>query len=170
MVVDLLERIHSEDPAFPDPEGLLASAREALDRTRRVAAQYDQALRYVDGSEWQQALKRFEEVQRLEPGYQETEELLSRVRRELAPPQMAKVPDLSGQEVSQASNALASKGLRLGNQREASSDTIPEGRIIRQSPEAGWEVQTKTSVSITISSGPSIVEVSDPRGKSRDAS
>jgi chorismate mutase len=168
MVVDNFERIHSEDPAFRDPEGLLASAREALDRMRKVAALYDQALRYVDGSEWQQALKRFEEVQRLEPGYQETEELLSRVRRELTPPPMAKVPDLSGQEVSQASSALTSKGLRLGNQREAPSDTVPEGQIIGQSPEAGREVQTDTSVSVTISSGPSTVAIPDLTGKSRD--
>ena len=168
MVVDNFERILSEDPAFPDPEGLLTSAREALDRMRKVAALYDQALRCMDGSEWQQALERFEEVQRLEPGYQETEALLSRVRRELAPPPTAQVPDLGGQEVPQASSALTSKGLRLGNKREAPSDTIPEGRIIGQSPEAGREVQTDTSVSITISSGPSTVETPDPAGKRRD--
>jgi hypothetical protein len=49
MVVEDFERIRSEDPAFPDPERLLASAREALDRGRKVAALYDQASRYVDG-------------------------------------------------------------------------------------------------------------------------
>jgi len=168
MVVDVFERINSEDPGFPDPEGLLASAREALDRMRKVAGLYDQALRYVDGSEWQRALECFEEVQRLEPGYRETEELLSRVRRELTPPPTANVPDLSGQEVSQANSALASKGLKLGAQREAPSDTVSEGQIIRQSPEAGREVQTDTSVSVTISSGPSTVEVPDLVGKSSD--
>jgi tetratricopeptide (TPR) repeat protein len=95
MVLDDFERIRSQDPAFPDPEGLLASAREALVRGRKVAALYDQASRYVDGSEWQRALECFEEIQRLEPGYRKTEELLSRVRRELAPPPTAKVPDIS---------------------------------------------------------------------------
>jgi hypothetical protein len=135
---------------------------------RKVASLYEQALRYVDGSEWQQALERLEEVQRLEPGYRETEELLSRVRRELAPPPKAVVPDLSGQAVSQAEYTLASEGLRLGNQNEVPSDTVPEGQMIEQSPEAGREVQTDTSVSITISSGPSTGEVPDLVGKGRD--
>jgi hypothetical protein len=166
-VVDVFERIHSEAPAFPDPEGLLESAREALDQMRKVAGLYDQALRYVDGSEWQQALESFEEVQRLEPGYRDTEELLSRVRRELAPPPTAKIPDLSGQEVSQANSALASKGLRLGAQREAPSDTVPEGQIIEQSLKADTEVEIGSSVSVTVSSGPSTVEVPDLVGQSR---
>jgi hypothetical protein len=166
-VIDVFERIHSEAPAFPDPEGLLASAREALDQMRKVAGLYDQALRYVDGSEWHQALECFEEVQRLEPGYRDTEELLSRVRRELAPPPTAKIPDLSGQEVSQANSALTSKGLRLGAKREAPSDTVPKGQIIGQSLEADTEVEIGSSVSVTVSSGPSTVAVPDLVGKSR---
>lgn len=161
MVIDIFDRIHAEDPTFPDPEGLLGSANEALDRMRKVASLYGQGLRYVDGNEWQQALECFEEVQRLEPGYRETEELLSRVHQELAPPLMAKVPDLRGQEVSQASSALTSKGLTLGAQREATSDTVIEGHIIGQSIEAGTEVQPGTSVSVTISSGPSTRGIPD---------
>jgi hypothetical protein len=168
VVVDLFERIYSEDPGFPDPEGLLVSAREALDRMRKVASLYDQGVRYVDGREWQQALECFDEVQRLEPGYRDIEELLSQVRLELTPPPTVEVPDLSGQEVSQASSALTSKGLTLGAQREVPSDTIPEGKIIRQSPEAGKEVQTGTSVSVTISLGSAIVEITDLADKSRN--
>jgi tetratricopeptide (TPR) repeat protein len=168
MVVDVFEEIHSDDPQFPDPEELLASAREALDRMRKVADLYEQALRYVDGSEWQQALECVEEVQRLEPNYRDTEELLARVRRELAPPPTVEVPDLRGQKISQASKALTSKGLKLGAQREAPSDTGSKGQIVEQSPEAGRDVQTGTSVKVTISSGPSTVEIPDVVGKSRD--
>jgi tetratricopeptide (TPR) repeat protein len=164
-VVDVFDRIHSEDANYSDPEGLLASAREALDQMRKVADLYDQALRYVDGSEWKQALECFEEVQRLEPGYRDTEELLSRVRRELEPPPTAKIPDLSGQEVAQANSALTSKGLRLGTERKASSDTVPEGQIIEQSLEADTEVEIGSSVSVTVSSGPSTVAVPDLVGK-----
>jgi Trp operon repressor len=167
-VIDVFERIHSEDPAFPDPEGLLASAREALDHMHKTAGLYDQALRYVDGSDWQQALECLEEVQRLEPGYRDTEDLLSRVRRELAPPSRAKVPDLSGQEVPQANSILTSEGLNLGAQREAPSDTVSKGQIIGHSPEAGREVEIGSSVSVTISLGPSTVSVPDLVGKSRD--
>jgi hypothetical protein len=75
---------------------------------------------------------------------------------------------LSGQAVSHAEYTLASEGLRLGNLHEAPSDTVPEGQMIEQSPEAGREVQTDTSVSITISSGPSTEEVPDLVGKGRD--
>jgi tetratricopeptide (TPR) repeat protein len=164
-VVDLFEQISAEDPDYADPEGLLASAREALDHMRKVADLYDQALRYVHGSEWQRALECLEEVQRLEPGYQDAEELLSRVRQELEPPPTAKIPDLSGQEVAQANSALTSKGLRLGTEREASSDTVPEGQIIEQSLEADTEVEIGSSVSVTVSSGPSTVAVPDLVGK-----
>ena len=168
MVVDVFARIHSEDPQFPDPEELLASAREALDRVRKVADLYDQALRYVDSSEWQQALESLEEVQRLEPGYQDIEALMSRGRQELAPPPAVEVPDISGREVSQASRALTSKGLKLGAQRKVPIDTVTRGQIVEQSPEAGREVQSGTSVNVTISSGPSTVEIPDLVGKSRD--
>ena len=166
-VVDLFEQISSEDPDYADQEGLLVSAREALDQMRKVADLYDQALRHVDGREWQQALMYLEEVQSLEPGYRDTEALQSRVRRELAPPPTAKLPDLSGQEVSQANSVLTSKGLRLGAQREAPSDTVPEGQIIEQSLEADTEVEIGSSVSVTVSSGPSTVAVPHLVGKSR---
>jgi hypothetical protein len=167
-VVDVFEQIHSGDPAFPDPEGLLVSAREALDRMRKVASLYEQALRYMDSNEWKQALEHLEEVQRLEPGYQDTEALLSRVRQELAPPPAVEVPYISGQEVSQASRALTSKGLKLGAQREVPSDTVTKGQTVEQSPDAGTVVEPGTSVNVTISSGPSTVEIPDLVGKSRD--
>jgi WD40 repeat protein/tetratricopeptide (TPR) repeat protein len=167
VVVDVFERIHSEDPAYPDPEGLLASAREALDRMHKVAGLYEQALRYVDSNEWQQARECFEEVQRLEPGYQDTEELLLRVRRELASSPTARVPDLSGRDLSQANSALTSNGLKLGVQREAPSDTVPAGQIIEQSPEAGREVEVASLVSVTVSSGSTTVAIPELAGKSR---
>jgi beta-lactam-binding protein with PASTA domain len=104
----------------------------------------------------------------LESSFRDTEELLLRVRRELAPPLRAKVPDLSGQEVPQANSILTSEGLNLGTQREAPSDTVSKGQIIGHSPEAGREVEIGSSVSVTISLGPSTVSVPDLVGKSRD--
>ena len=61
---------------------------------------------------------------------------------------------------------LAGKDLNLGPQHEARSDTVPEGRIIEQSPQPGVAVRPGSSVSVTISSGPSTVEVPDLTGKS----
>jgi uncharacterized membrane protein HdeD (DUF308 family) len=67
------------------------------------------------------------------------------------------IPDLSGQVVSQASSTLANRGLELGTQNTIPHDTIPKGKIIRQSPEAGDEAKVGSSVSITVSSGPQSV-------------
>jgi dipeptidyl aminopeptidase/acylaminoacyl peptidase len=83
-VVDVLEQIHSEDPAYPDPEGLLESARETLELKQKTAETYDQAVRHLEAEEWPQALRSFEEVQQLESGYRDTEKLLARVWGELA--------------------------------------------------------------------------------------
>jgi uncharacterized membrane protein HdeD (DUF308 family) len=166
-VVDLFEQLHAEDPAYPDPEGLLASAHEAQEvkeLRRRVAVLYDRGLRHMEARQWPQALRCFEEVQRLESGYQETEELLSRVRLELARPPKVKVPDLSGQEISQASSTLANKGLELSTQNVTPDDRMPEGKIIKQSPEVGTEVEEGSLVGITVSSGPQMVIVTSPSG------
>ena len=84
-VVDVFDRTRALDPTCPDPEGLLRSAREELaDLERRVAAEYDQGRRHMEAQDWPQALRCFEEVQQLEPGYRQTEELLARVQQELA--------------------------------------------------------------------------------------
>ncbi len=103
-VVDVFEQIHALDPEYPDPEQLLVSAREALvalEVAQRVAAIYDQGLRYMDAAEWEQALQCFEEIQRLEPGYRQTETLLSRVRYELADRAEQERPDfLPGEQES----------------------------------------------------------------------
>jgi tetratricopeptide (TPR) repeat protein len=170
-VIDVFEQIRADDPVYPDSERLLASARdsmEAQERARRTAAIYAEGQRHMNAKEWQQALECFEEVQRLEPGFRETEGLLSRVHRELAPPPTIVVPDLSGQTASRARNTLVSEGLRLRVQKERPSDTVPEGQIIGQSPGASREVQSGTSVSVTLSSGPSTSKVPDLRGKLHD--
>jgi hypothetical protein len=75
-------------------------------------------------------------------------------RQEPAPSPTVAVPDLGGQEVSQASITLANEGLELGYQNQVPNHMIPAGKIIKQSPEAGKEVDAGSSVSIWVSSGP----------------
>jgi beta-lactam-binding protein with PASTA domain/outer membrane protein assembly factor BamD (BamD/ComL family) len=167
-VIDLFEQIRSEDPTYPDPEELLTSTREVLDAQeseRRVAALYAEGQRYMDAGKWQRALKCFEEVQRLEASYRDTEELLSQVQQELAPPPTVEVPDLRGQVNSQARGMLFEIGLSLGAQNDVSSNTVPEGQIIEQSPQAGTEVEADSSVDVTVSSGRS-VKIPELAGKS----
>jgi multiple sugar transport system substrate-binding protein len=166
----------NRDEAWLDvAEGLRRSVEElSLERQERAAAEermqrlmalYDQGQRHIDAEEWQQALVSLEEVQRLEPGYRETEELLSRVRQELTSLPTVEVPDLGGRRITQAGSALSQKDLRLGAQNERPSNTIPEGQIIDQSPEAGTEAETGSSVDVTVSSGPSTVADPDLAGK-----
>jgi len=125
----------------------------AEERMQRITALYDRGQRHIDAEEWQQALECLEEVQRVEPGYRATEELLSQVRQELALPSTVTVPNLGGQKVPQARGTLANSNLKLGGQHVAPSDTISEGQIIEQNPEAGTEVEADSSVSVTISLG-----------------
>jgi beta-lactam-binding protein with PASTA domain len=166
-VVDLFDQIHTLDSAYPDPEGLLASAREGLALMRRVVAIYDRGMQHKEAEEWPQALECLEEVQQLKPGYRETERLLLRVRHELAKSSpVIEVPDLSSQNVSQASTLLSKRGLKLGAQNKASSEMTPEGEIVKQSPEAGIEVEVGHPVDITVSSGSSQVKVPDLTGQS----
>jgi hypothetical protein len=124
----------------------------------------------MDAGEWEQALGCFKKVRRLEPGYRQTEELLSRARQELTPPPRVEVPNLSGQTVPQAISSLTAKArsgkrLELGSQHEILSDTIPEGQIIEQSPLAGTKVEAGSPVDVTTSKGPSPVQVPDLTGR-----
>lgn len=82
-VFDVFEQIHSEEPAYPDPEELLESAREGLKLKQTVAETYDRGLQHVGAEKWPQALECFEEVQQLEPGYRNIGKLLAQVEAEL---------------------------------------------------------------------------------------
>ncbi len=168
-VSELFERIHAEDPNYPDPEGLLSSSRDALELERRVATLYDRGQRHIRAEELKQALECFEDVQQLEPGFRDSEEILSRLRRALAPPPRVEVPDLAGRSISQARSILANEGLELSVYEEVPSDTIPEGEVIEQSPEPETEVLAGSSVSVTVSSGqPEVTETAPPGDQTRE--
>ncbi|MGH3085839.1 MAG: protein kinase domain-containing protein [Rubrobacteraceae bacterium] len=66
---------------------------------------------------------------------------------------LPEVPDLTGQNVGWAGNALASVGLALGGQREISDTTAPRGVITGQHPPAGARLSPGSFVSVTVSSG-----------------
>jgi hypothetical protein len=85
-VIDVFDDIHALDPAYPDPEGLLVSAREAIANVglaRRAADLYERGLRHMDAGEWSRALQCFEDLNRLEPGNQRIEALLAQARQRL---------------------------------------------------------------------------------------
>jgi serine/threonine-protein kinase len=83
-------------------------------------------------------------------------------------PDTVPVPELAGITVEQASAILADAGLRLGDQTETASDTVPEGQIVSQQPVADTEVRPDSEVGVTISTGPELSTVPDVVGLSAD--
>jgi len=66
---------------------------------------------------------------------------------------VAKVPNLKKKTVTEAEELLSEAKLKLGNVTQEYHDSIPEGKVINQSLEAGLEVKEGTEVNITISKG-----------------
>ena len=66
---------------------------------------------------------------------------------------VAKVPNLKKKTVTEAEELLSEAKLKLGNVTQEYHDSIPEGKVINQSVEAGLEVKEGTEVNITISKG-----------------
>ena len=81
----------------------------------------------------------------------------------------AEVPNLVGKTASEAKAALTAKGLTDGGSTEEYSNTVEEGKIIRQDVKAGKKVDSGTSVSYVVSKGKkpaATVAVPDLRGYS----
>ena len=64
------------------------------------------------------------------------------------------VPNLIGKERSALEQELAAVGLRLGDAREARRDDVPAGKVADQTPSAGQQVARDTTVTVTVSTGP----------------
>jgi tetratricopeptide (TPR) repeat protein len=104
-VVELFEQISAEEPDYADPEGLLASARDALEdqeRTQKIASLYDRGQRHMQAEEWSQAIGYFEEIQKLEPNYREIGTLLAQARRreDADHAQKAEASESSGEQMA----------------------------------------------------------------------
>ena len=121
-VIDLFKQIHAEDPAYPDSERLLESSSDALELKQRVATLYDRGQRHMRVQEWPQALECFEEVQRLEPNYRETETLLAQARQQEAADHAEKM------EASERQRQQAGRSTYQPErvQPERSADTQPQ--------------------------------------------
>ena len=53
-----------------------------------------------------------------------------------------------------AETAISQAGLTTGTVTQQYSDTVPEGDVISQSPEAGTEVECGSTVDLVVSQGP----------------
>jgi serine/threonine-protein kinase len=63
-------------------------------------------------------------------------------------------PAVVGLSLDEARRRLEGAGLKLGSQKEASSDEVAEGAVIQQIPAAGTEVKRGSDVNVTLSTGP----------------
>jgi tRNA A-37 threonylcarbamoyl transferase component Bud32 len=71
-------------------------------------------------------------------------------------PQVARVPDLVGLTYAEAEGELKQAGLLLGGVREVTSETVPEGVILSQDPQAGSTLEPGTYIYLTTSVGPAV--------------
>ncbi len=69
------------------------------------------------------------------------------------------VPELVGQTQPQAEQVIADAGFVLGKVIPANDPTVEEGTVIDQSPVAGASAPKGSTVDITVSQGPAVVEV-----------
>ncbi|MGD2176779.1 MAG: MFS transporter, partial [Anaerolineae bacterium] len=80
-VVNTFAQIHAIEPDYPDPEGLLSAAKREdaeLKRQAELNDLYSRAVREMDAGRWQEARQLLAQVQEMEPGFREAEQLLVR--------------------------------------------------------------------------------------------
>jgi beta-lactam-binding protein with PASTA domain/predicted Ser/Thr protein kinase len=83
-------------------------------------------------------------------------------------PAQVAVPSVVGKEVPEARAILTAKGFKLGTQTSESSNTVPSGQIISQSPAANQPATKDTAVNVVVSGGPTSYPVPAVIGKSEE--
>jgi eukaryotic-like serine/threonine-protein kinase len=80
------------------------------------------------------------------------------------PGDMFEVPDLSGVDVETARERLAGANLELGDVDSIAHPTVPDARVVGQSPLPGQSALPGSAVSVTVSLGPQTRSVPDVLG------
>ena len=75
------------------------------------------------------------------------------------------IPNVSGQTVAEAKEALKKANFEVGEEKTEASDTVAEGRIIRTDPEAGSSRKEGTKVNLIVSSGKQSFQLSNYVGR-----
>jgi hypothetical protein len=85
-VAKVFTQITSIDPNYPDIDNLLPTAEKELEELKRLAELnelYSRAVHAMDAGHWEEAQRLLTQVQAMEPGFLETEKLLSKVESEI---------------------------------------------------------------------------------------
>ncbi len=77
------------------------------------------------------------------------------------------VPDVAGQELADAANALGQAGFKTKTSRDSSA-TVESGKVIRTDPAAGSRIDEGSTVTIVVSSGPELNAVPNVLGMTAD--
>lgn len=83
----------------------------------------------------------------------------------LLSPKKIEIPDVSNMEVEEAIEMLESEGFAIGEQKEAHSDEVEEGLVIKTNPKAGLSRLEGTEIELVVSLGNEKIEVDDYVGK-----
>ena len=81
-------------------------------------------------------------------------------------PEAFPIPYVVDLEVARGVYVIKESGFQVGQQLEINDDNIPRGFIISQNPIAGTKMSPNSTVDLVISSGPSLIEISDLSRKS----
>ena len=84
-------------------------------------------------------------------------------RRTLMVPEL-EVPDLRGRTLKEAESILADSGFTLKEKDQIYHESIPEGHIVSQDPEAGSTVRRERAIEVVVSLGPEMVKVPSLEG------
>ncbi|MEL3972373.1 Stk1 family PASTA domain-containing Ser/Thr kinase [Rossellomorea oryzaecorticis] len=84
---------------------------------------------------------------------------------ELLGPKEIEVPEVEGKKPTEAVSIIVSAGFVVGETKEMSHDSIPEGIVIKTNPKEGRMANEGSPVDIYVSTGKEKVEVEDFKGK-----
>lgn len=77
------------------------------------------------------------------------------------------VPDVVGKSAAVAETELKEENLRVSVD-EIASDTVPAGRVISQTPQAGASVKEQRIIHLTVSKGGVVIQIPDLKGMTLD--
>lgn len=80
-------------------------------------------------------------------------------------PATISIPNVAGQTVAEAKEALKKANFEAGEEKSEASDTVAEGRVIRTDPEAGSGRKEGTKVNLIVSSGKQSFQLSNYVGR-----
>lgn len=86
----------------------------------------------------------------------------------LMSPTKVSVPDVTALTLEEAIDELESQGFAVGDERERTSDTVDEGKIIETSPAAGKEIEQGGEIDLIVSIGKEKKSVSNYVGQNVD--